>query len=218
MNGINLIPPAILDARRRRRRIRLWSFATAGYAIVLTGSLGAYATGRADTADTAVRLAALSQGIERGRTDLRQLRERAVEAQREADAARMMAGHPDWSVLLALLAAPLTPDMTLDSCELARTDPPAPTTPAPATPAATAAPRPAAMPTGYRVTLTGLARTQSQVTGYALELERLGVDGRNLFENVALLEAKGRRVGSTEVVAFRIECLMTARASRGGAK
>lgn len=214
MNGINLIPPAILDARRRRRRIRAWSFATAAYAVILAGSFGAYASGGIHAHDTGRRMAELAARLEQERAELNQLRDRAAEAQREADAARMMAGHPNWSVLLALLAGPLGPDMTLDACELAPIDPPpaaavaqgqAPAPPPPKTPAG---------PGAYRVTVTGLARTQSQVTAYTLALERLGGDDRRLFDHVTLVEAKGRRVGSTDAVAFRIEGALNARPAR----
>lgn len=217
MNGINLIPPSMLEQRRRRRRIRIWSVATTGYALALAGSYGAFASGRADAVDARQRIAELAAQVGRERADLVAIRERALEAHREADAARMMASHPDWSVLLALLASPLTPDMTLDSCELTRVEPPPP----PPSPAAGPAPRPSGTaPVGYRVTLTGMARTQSQVTNYALDLERLGADEARLFDAVTLVEAKGRRIGSTDVVAFRIECGLAARRpapARGGA-
>ncbi|MCC6679091.1 MAG: hypothetical protein IT436_18355 [Phycisphaerales bacterium] len=220
MNGINLIPPAILVLRRRRRRIRLWSVATAGYSLALAGAYGAFASGRADAIDARQRIAELAAQVERERADLVVIRDRAVEAHREADAARMMASHPDWSVLLALLASPLTPDMTIDSCELTRVEP-APPPAAPTTPAGPAPRAPGPTADVYRVILTGMARTQSQVTSYALDLERLGADEARLFDTVTLVEAKGRRIGSTDIVAFRIECGLVARPpgpARGGAQ
>lgn len=211
MNGINLIPPSILEIRGRRRRLRIWSFATAGYALVLAGSYGAFASGHASSADTRRRITELTGQIEQERAGLATIRDRAAEAHREADAARMMAGHPDWSVLLALLASPLSADMSLETCQLSRVDQPAPPPPAAGAPPA---PKPAsAPPQAYTVSLTGLARTQSQVTTYALTLERLGDDQARLFETVTLVEAKGRRIGSADVVSFRIECRLAARAA-----
>lgn len=212
MNGINLIPAAVLERRRRGRRIRVWSGVTAVYGALVAGSYGAFATaGRLQ--NTHHRVAELARLVEQERAELTSLRDRAAEAMREADAARMMASHPDWSVLLTLLARPLTADMALESCELSRIEPPrADTGPAGAPP-----PRPATPgPDSFRLSLTGLARTQSQVTGYVLELERLGGEGPRLFQSVTLVEAKGRRISTTDVVSFRVECVLAPRASGAG--
>lgn len=210
MNGINLIPGSILEQRRRRRRIQIWSGATAGYAALLVGSYGAFATAAADAAGTRQQIANLAAQVERERAGLADLRVQAAEAMREADAARLMAGHPDWSVLLALLAGPLGPDMTLESCELARIEPPRADPAAAPAPGAPAPRPPAPGPDSFRVSLSGLARTQSQVTTYALDLERLGGEDGKLFKTVTLVEAKGRRISTTDVVAFRIECVLAA--------
>lgn len=222
MNGINLIPPHTLVLRRRRKRIRAWSAATGIYAAVLGGAYGALASGTADATGLDRRIAEIAQTTQAERAELEVMRQKASEAEREADAARMMGNHPDWSVLLGLLAKPLTAEMSLHTCEVARVEKtPAAAAPSPAPPLAapqTAATTPtAATPRtdAFKVTIAGLARTQAAVTDYVLELERLTAGDQRLFDPpVMIAEAKGRRIGSTDVVAFRIECTLSAAAPK----
>lgn len=225
MNGINLVPLPIRVARRRRRRVRLWSAATGVYTVVLLGSLGAFASsGRSGEEFAARSVAEATAHLQTERADLEVRRQKAAEAEREAEAAHMMGNHPDWSVLLGMLAKHLAPEMTIESCELAAIEPtpaapktpgvpPAPPAPAPAAPAK---PDPGAMADSYKVTVAGLARTQSLVTDYALKLEDIRAGDEKLFEHVAIVEAKGRRIGATDVVAFKVECVLNERVAQPG--
>jgi hypothetical protein len=133
----------------------------------------------------------------------RSLRFEAAEVSRKLADARTAHQHPDWSLLLAMLADSLADEVVLERCSLA---------PAEKTEDAAAADRLAqASPTDFfnqrfRFELGGYARSQMAVSRFTLRLEKAG-----LFDQVRLVKTSRQSFLGGEAVAFQLECLLDGR-------
>jgi len=194
----NLMPSYRRESARRRRLLKVWAVAVAVYAAAL---LGATLLGRTvwgvDTTGLALRRQATRLRIEEARRRIQGAEARLAEARRTLQANRCIAGHPDWSLLLALLSQPLGEGAVLRRCTLAPAQAegtargPAPTAPTDD------------RPTGWRLQINGFARTVTEASTYALALEKTG-----LFSEVRLLKTVRRPFLAGEATHFEIEAAL----------
>jgi Tfp pilus assembly protein PilN len=192
MRDANFIPRHRFHARRRRRRLSLWIAGATVYAVLL---LGAYAScyalwaggGDALAAEQEAAKARIQQTnhlIAATQTELA-TQERTLKANREVQ------DHPDWSLLLMLLARSMNDDVVLDRCELKPEDSP------------DERPSQKGSAGGFRLDMSGHAKTVAAVSRFALELERT-----ELFDHVRLLKTKRQPFLAGSATAFQIECVI----------
>lgn len=189
MIGVNLMPAQRVETRRRRRRTRAWVGACAAYALLVMG-VGAFA-------------AAGGNGIEAIRSKIAAAALRQESSRREADAYRAqlnaksrrlqsamaVSGHPDWSILLDLLARQTGGDVVLERVSLKTTS-----TRAAAPGAAAPAPR-------FSLVIDGVSTTQAGVSRFAIALQQTGV-----FETVRPEQTQSRKVGTLDAFSFELRC------------
>ena len=203
MRSRNLMPSYRRESARRRRLLKVWAVAVAVYAAAL---LGATLLGRTlwgvDTAGLALRRQATRLRIEEARRRIQVAEARLAEARRTLQANRRIAGHPDWSLLLALLAQPLGEGAVLRGCILAPAKGEGPGRGAALGPAPTAPTDD--RPTGWRLQINGFARTVTEASTYALALEKTG-----LFSEVRLLKTVRRPFLAGEATHFEIEAALS---------
>jgi hypothetical protein len=126
-------------------------------------------------------------------------------------ASRSIAEQPDWSAVMALLAAKAGPDVALRGCTVRPKDPEPqqPKAPQPKDPKKSGAKtpaRPEPPPEPVMVlTVSGLGKTQFAVSQFALRLEATG-----LFARVSLIETNREAFEKGEAIAFRVECSLDA--------
>jgi len=195
--SINLIPATRLEAQQRRRRVRAW-IGTVGMTagVVAAGSvwslLSIVESGAEERARLDERSARISQ-LEEGRdAKLAEL----ADANARLRATLVVTLEPDWSILMALLAATLEEDAALEGFRLVPTS---------RGEGADEDRRP-----GYVVMLSGVSTSQGGVSSWVLRLEGLG-----LFDQVTLKEWHRRSLEDEEMVAFNVECVLAARGEGG---
>ncbi|HUU91378.1 MAG TPA: PilN domain-containing protein [Phycisphaerae bacterium] len=192
MKDANFIPKHRAHARRRRRRRNLWVTAVAAYVALL---LGAYASCYALWGGGGDALAAKQQAAEARTRNTKQAiaatQSELASEQRTLNANREVRNHPDWSLLLMLLAESMNDDVVLSQCDLKPGDPPNGRSPQ------------AHEANGFRLDMSGYAKTVASVSRFALELERTG-----LFDHVRLLKTKRQPFRSASATCFQIECLL----------
>jgi Tfp pilus assembly protein PilN len=210
MNGVNLIPLARVQHRRRAARLRLWMVITPVCASLLAGAYGwVRAAWSSDVDAIASEIAKTEAGIQATEKEDSVAKARIAELQPKYRAARAVGDQPDWGALLSLIATRLGNDTVLSSCSLVASAEPAPTT-QPATPsknpgkAVDAKSRDSGRPERFTLALTGVARTQEAVSLFVSGLEGVG-----LFDRVAIAEARRTAVAGQEGVTFRVECTLS---------
>jgi Tfp pilus assembly protein PilN len=174
MIAVNFLPKARLLAAQRRRRTRTWVFICVGYGLVLASAWAAAATRHAPTESADAELAALQSKLDSREADLAALRKSAAVVTRRLDAAKAVAEHPDWSILLGLLADLRGPEVVLERVTMTPRAGRAQTAEGPARGGAT-------------VTLGGIALTQRAASEFIMRMEAHG-----LFESVVLQEVRSR--------------------------
>jgi Tfp pilus assembly protein PilN len=209
MIPVNLIPARRRRARAVRRRLRAWLAIGAVYGLGLALAWSSVAlSGRAPADELDARLLRVAEAIASAETLSAELSTQLAAARRELAAVRSVTEHPDWSILLGLVARERTQDIVLSSFELSPTEPPAPqpTPPGAVTPVSSPGATPVAAPSsqGYILHLTGIGRQQRDVPRFILRLEQMG-----LFSRVTLLESRSRMLGESEVFGFRVECILS---------
>ena len=188
--GVNLIPMARRDAKRRRGRIRVWVAAS-----LLLGSLWvtAFVVAQVFLASDDRKLRdeydRTSGDMDEARAVVAALREEITVVQSRLDAQQAVGKQPDWSALLALLSTTLGDRAVLRSVQLRA---PHEATSGLASDDVTAV---------VRLELTGFAQTQRIVSEFVLRLEEAP-----LFEKVTLIDTRREPFRSGSAVGFRIEC------------
>lgn len=203
----NLIPLPRLDARRRQVRTRHWSWAWAGYAVVLGGLLVAAAMGwQTDRSAPEAELGSVLAEVDKNEKSVKQLRA-TIDSQRKKLWANLAVGdQPDWSVLLVFVKQTLGEEAWLRRFRLQTLDIAAETDPKDVKVILKPAER------RFAMNLIGIAASQNSVSDMVIKLERLG-----LFERVELRESKRVREGgeenkfASERVAFEIEAWLDTR-------
>jgi len=217
VKSINLIPAYYLQARRRKVRTRAWFTICCVYAGLLgLTSLGmqmAWGSGDRAVADEVARV---TRDVEQTAKALTAIQPELGEAQMQLEASRAVAVQPDWSVLLALMGKMRGPSIVLERSTLTpillanEAKPvmmlgakPGGATAANASLKKPAEPaRPKAM--NCKIEMSGLGRTQSDVSQFVLRLEQTG-----LFNRVKLVETNLSKFNNEAAVAFRLECMMS---------
>jgi Tfp pilus assembly protein PilN len=195
---LDLIPAPRRQARARRTRIRTWSLVLGVYALTTAaGYVACFAY--PDSGQTALLrdTRAVTEELRAASREMRAVRAQVAEAAGRLAIARSVRNHPDWSLLLAMLADSLADQIVLERCALLPVDPPAAAGPAPAA-------TPAQSPRAFRFDLTGLARSQTAVSQFVLRLEKARV-----FDEVRLVQTSRKPFLKGEAVAFQLECSLT---------
>lgn len=203
MRNVNLIPARRRDARRRRAHLRWCAVGCAAYTLLTTTAAAiAWSAWTGEDPEVRKQIAHVDEEIHRNEQAL--LESSATLSARQAmlTAARQIAGQPDWSYLLALLADKAGSDMVLRSCQL--------------TPASDAAGETKNVELhatgGLLVIVRGVAKSPQGAQQYVLRLEKTG-----LFDRVTLVETRREPFLNGEASAFRVDCVLSPSAPRGAA-
>jgi len=204
--AVNLIPRAYRERRVVLSRARRWMFGT----VALASTVGvAWAVMSSRVVENRQWLAGQ---LVAARADAEEKSRLVAEAQlshsaalRRLASARAVAGHPDWSVLLALLARARGEGLVLERVEVRPVVKTEPKNESESN--ANGADTRAALHSEplYQLDIRGVAESQSLVAQYLLSLERIG-----LFDSVRLQETKPRTIGARGVVEFGLDCAIAA--------
>jgi hypothetical protein len=194
---INLIPASRLRARRGAGRVRVWMVVVPCCAGLLSAAwvinwMGWDTDTSALTAEITETKSKIKESQKRIALQGRELRE----AEAILKANRAVGEQPDWSLLLDVLASRLGADASLKACILE---------PVAAVHSAkdAAKDRDVGRPEELKLTLRGVAGTQSAVSQFVLDLE-----STKAFELVQLVETS-RDKGSDEGIGFEVVCRLT---------
>lgn len=195
----NLLPVTRRIARRRNMRTRAWIGSICIGSIVLTGALMTVAaTWRDDRAQ-------LREMLEDSEGSNRAIKDRIVSLDRELEhawaglyAAERIRDQPDWSILLAAVAARTGEQIVLARIGLER---PAPTRPLSRTPEGAAAAQPRPQPRD--LVLSGTGVSAHQVSLFSVRLEEL-----SLFSRVIIQQSARDQTGLEGAIAFTIRCTL----------
>jgi Tfp pilus assembly protein PilN len=201
MKSVNLIPAPRRDAKRRRRHRTTCTAACGAYAAVLACAVGVARIvwgSAAVTEELDGRIATAEKDIQRLERQTADARVELATARATVEANRTVAGQPDWSVLLALLAKTIGDDVVLRTVSLAP-PPNVAAAPAPGTPGASAT-AVNAMP-DVVLDIGGIGRSQLAVSQHVLRLEQTG-----LFSKVTLLDTGREPYLNGNAIAFRLQC------------
>jgi len=202
MNRTNLMPAHRAAAKRRGTRLRHWGLACAAYALAL---LATYGTCRAlmgaSGTDLTDELTAASQKIPQVKATTDSLQRQLAGAQLELAADRSIGNQPDWSILLASLAADLGEEIVLRQCRLSPAEAPQTAQPAAAGAAPGGDPAPTAAQRRFTLDISGYGRSQTAVSAFVIRLEE-----RRLFDHVKLVRTSREPLLSATAISFQLEC------------
>lgn len=200
MTAIDLTPMSIAKTLSGRRRARAWSLGLSSYATALAVGLGAVMLSAPTSEGVRAKVDRVQADVDGARRELAVVSGEMTRLQRELDAARAVGEHPDWSIVLGLIAGVQQGrEVVLEHARLA------PVLPTPANQATTRRRKADTkvqdppVPTGYEVLLSGLARTELDASKYALGLEAVGA-----FDRVTLVSTRARPVDNVTFTAFEI--------------
>ncbi len=200
--SINLLPAARQKASRTRARARAWIIGGTLYGAALGLASAMVAVRSSGAAEVSAKLAdSAARGAELDE-QLKAVRGTMATTRREAEAVREIQEHPDWSALVGCLARAAGPTLILDHCSLR---------PTPAKDGGGKGEKLANVPSGFTLSLTGLAVSNADVAEFTENLERL-----KLFESVSIVSIRARegarvpREGeSGTLVSFDIVCALS---------
>jgi Tfp pilus assembly protein PilN len=204
MNGVNLIPAKRREAKAQKVRLRKWTLTLAAYLVVLLAGyflLDRYALGNTQALRSQSKKAITELGRSRQLTQA--LNHELGQTGKKLQTAQEISGQPDWGTMLAILAQNTTENLVLNSCRMDRAQP---VDNAPK--AGDAKTGPVELPVVLE--LGGFAKAQSDVSGYVLRLEKLG-----LFEKVKLVKTNRELYLNQEAVSFQLQCTLQ---GTGGSK
>lgn len=200
MQGVNLIPDDRQAARGRRGWIRRWATGGWVYGVVLLAVCFVLrlAWGHADP-HVANAMSEVQTQIKTGNDAIAQIRAELDQHEFTLRANHDLIEHPDWGLMLGLLAGSLGHELVLRECEitellpgrtgsgrLARDDAPL-------------------VVRSFRLSIRGMGRSQAAVSQFALRLEKAGV-----FNGVKLVDTSLEPYLKGKAVSFRVECLLSA--------
>ncbi len=180
---MNLIPTSVTASRLWRRRLRVWvtvGAVTAGALVATDIGLRAAVHG-----PEASHQAAHARLVNREEVLGGQLTDHAKaleDVRRRTELTARVTTRPDWSLLLAALAAERGEGVSLTSCAVDEID----------------------KGEGVRVTVSGLSLAQSDVQAFVIALEQTG-----LFDEVVLLDTRRAISGGSERLSFNIAAAIT---------
>ena len=197
MNDVNLIPGKRREAKARKARIHKWTLTLTTYVLVLLAGyflLDRYAFGNTQSLRSQSKRAVMELG--RAHQLVQALNQELGQTGKKLHTAQEIGGQPDWGALLAILSQNTTQNVVLNYCRMDR----AQTT--------EIAPKAGEVKTASGdfpvvLELGGFAKVQSDVSGYVLSLENLG-----LFDKVKLVKTSREMYQGQEAVSFRLECTL----------
>ena len=214
VDRVNLIPAPRREAKACRAHVRTLAGVLTVYTVLMLGFYATcYALSDSDTEATFHEMREIADSAKQSNTESRLLRGTIAEARQELAAAHAVARHPDWSLLLAVLADTVTDHVVLDRCVLSPVDVEEADTfednedPSGVSEEDKARRALAArLKRGYRLELSGRAKTQAAVSKFVLRLEKV-----RLFDSVKMIKTSRQSSGDSQAVAFEIECSLSAR-------
>lgn len=206
MIGINLIPPAILNAHRRARRIRRWMVVSAVVAVLAVLPLLWQVRQHARAAELVRRKQTRATEVASVRAELDQVNRSLAELNERLERANALRTKRSWAGLLTLMATCL-PDkvwLTSASTEAAaaagKKQRVAPAAPAPAG-EQESAPAVVGLDGARRLSLAGFALDHAEVYEFMARL-----DASAVFDGVQLLKADKEPVLWSQAVRFELIC------------
>lgn len=201
MSAIDLTPVSMARTLGGRRRARTWSMGLSAYAVVIAGALGVVIATAPRSDGVRTKVVRVQAEVDGARRDLAVVSGEMTRLQRELDAARAVGDHPDWSIVLGLVAGVKQGREVV--LEHALLSPVFPATQAPVTGAkrrqTQAKAQDPAVPIGYQIVLSGLAKTELDASKFALGLEQVGA-----FDRVTLVSTRARPIDEATFTAFEI--------------
>lgn len=180
MSAVNLLPAYRIKASHRRRTHMHWTCAIIGYTAVLVCGCAMFTSFFIVDRSESRALSELEADLASAKDLARNVSatNRGLEARLKA--AALAGDHPDWSVVLALLAKSRTDGVKLESIAM--------------TPSA-------GQSKGVSFRMTGVGVARSDVTGFVSALEDL-----NLFDSVVAVEIRARDGTSAREYVFELLC------------
>ena len=195
---VNLMPARKREAKARKVHLAKWGTTLAVYgAMLVLGSFLCrhYADADLGEVESQIRKASVETGV--NARVAQGLVEELARSRQKLDTALAVGQQPDWGSLLDLVAKDLGDNLVLEMCRLQRFRG------AERAPAAGApAPGPQeGLGEQFLLNVSGLARSQSDVSACMLRLEQTG-----LFDRVKLIQTNRHTFLSNNVVGFDLEC------------
>jgi Tfp pilus assembly protein PilN len=187
MINVNLLPPMYIAARLARRRVRWWGLVSLGIgfvtALALTTARAALSEGPSDTGE---EIARIEERLEADRRRVSEVGAKVRARLTELAASRAVGTHPDFSVLLEVLAALRGDQAMFESVSVATTE---------VVIEQGSKGKPPVTRPEMALELTGLARSPSTVASFVLRLE-----GTGIFSKVTLKNTQPRPVAPNRAV------------------
>jgi Tfp pilus assembly protein PilN len=206
VNGINLIPTARREAKRRRLRLRRWLAVCIVYAAALTAAaVFCYAAWGADASELSRRIVRTDGQIHAATRAIAADRKALEQDRLRLQANRTVVSQPDWSTLLALVADGLGPEIVLRRCSLSLEAEKQGALPVADAEGPSQAELVATGKEHYVLRLNGLGRSQAAVWQFVLGLEKL-----QLFDHVHLIRTGREPFLTGKAIAFELHCPLAA--------
>lgn len=192
MTNVNLIPAPRRQAAAARAYLAKWVAAMVVYCILLLATSIVCVTYADEGASPLARESKrLSFRLGNASRTLLSLHRELTVAQHKLQSAKEVGKQPDWGVLMAVLVRNLTDEVVLDLCRLERGR------------KGKGAPgeQPTALEGQLVLVLSGLARSQADVSGFILRLEKT-----NLFAKVTMVKASREPFLAGKAIAFELKC------------
>lgn len=191
VTNVNLIPAPRRQAAAAHTYLVKWVAAMGLYCILLLATSVVCVTyadkGASPLTRESRRLSARLDNATRTLLSLH--RERTV-TQQKLLSAKEVGKQPDWGVLMAVLVSNLTDEVVLDLCRLER-----------GRKKGGSDKQPTTLDGQLVLVLSGLAKSQADVSGFILRLEKT-----NLFAKVTMVKARREPFLSSKAIAFELKC------------
>jgi hypothetical protein len=201
--AVNLLPLARVELLRQRRRTRIWILVVIGYSIVLAMFWSGYAAS-VPLRNGAEEVSVARTRLEAIEAELARTRKTAVDLRTRVELASAVADHPDWSLLLGVIAGIRNDEIAIERLQLSSPGiVPPPKGRKPDTP----------VRGPWNLILAGAAPSQRAASDFVARLEALGI-----FESISLRETRERTFTSDGggVVDFTVACTLETTPRAGG--
>ncbi|MBU6413476.1 MAG: PilN domain-containing protein [Planctomycetes bacterium] len=197
MNDFNLLPAKHVRTQAIKRRLWIWVVGAGLYtASIAMGAIATYAGTSPSRAANQRERAEIEATIDSGKKDIAQLNKQLAEARHRLKTTAEVSKHPDWSILLKVLADLRDPTMVLDGVELRKV-----AAEVSAKPTANKRKSTTTAETRFVLKLSGFAQSLESVPSFVLRLEAI-----KLFSSVKLVESRAADLNTKQVALFRVEC------------
>jgi Tfp pilus assembly protein PilN len=200
MKDINLLPTRRIIRLAMLRRTLRWGMGAGVYsALVAFGVVATYAGTGPSRAAAQRERSEIESSIDAGKREIALLNQQLADARHRLKTSMEVSKHPDWSILLGVLADLRDPSMVLDKVELSKL---ASDTSPSAVPAGKKKVTSDA-PARFVLKVSGLGESLDAVPAFVLRLESAG-----LFSSVKLVESRVADLRGRQVSMFRIDCTL----------